>query len=106
MLNPPQSVAGTGPMPPETVPVGLTVIGVEPVRGSGKLIALGIIKLDIGGVIFRLQGVQILRQRDGSLTCAAPCFRHPRDGRWLPAVLLPPELSDAIAAEVLAEART
>lgn len=31
----------------------------------------------------------------------APQFRHPRDGRYLPAVVLPPELRDPIGREVL-----
>ena len=32
----------------------------------------------------------------------SPVWRHPRTGAWLPGVLLPPELADALAREVAA----
>ncbi len=43
-----------------------------------------------------------MRVRDGKHICQAPQFRDPKSGQWLPCILLPPELREAIAAEVLA----
>lgn len=85
-----------------TIPVRFEVLGVEPVRGAGRLVGLAVVLLDVGGVEVTLQGVQVLRDVLGGLTVQAPRFRHPRDGRHHPAVLLPIELRDAIGAEVLA----
>lgn len=87
----------------DTVPVEYRVIGTEPVHGRGRLERLAIVEVEVAGIVLTLQGVQVMRGPDGRRTCRAPTFRHP-DGRWLPAILLPVELSDAIAAEVLAEA--
>lgn len=86
----------------ETVPVRFTVLGVEPVRGTGRLVGLAVVDVDLAGVVLTLQGVQLVRDPAGRLTCRAPVWRHPVSGRWVPAVVLPPELSEAIAAEVLA----
>ena len=84
----------------ERVLVRFTVIGVEQVRDRGPLIGLGIVELDVAGVVFTLQGVQVLRQPDGSLICRSPQFRRP-NGTWTSAVVLPPELADALGIEVL-----
>ena len=54
----------------------------------------------MGGVAVTVQGIRIIYEADGSLLVQPPRFRHP-DGHWLPAVVLPPELASAIAAEVL-----
>ncbi|MBI0432986.1 hypothetical protein [Roseomonas sp. KE0001] len=89
----------------ETVSVGYEVLGVEPVLGAGRLVALAVVAVEVAGLVVTLQGVQVNRAADGSLSCAAPVFRHPRTGRWLPAVSLPQRLSEAVAAEVLATAR-
>ena len=85
----------------ETVPVRFTVQGVEPVRAAGRLIALAIVALDVAGVELVLQGVQVVRGVDGVLTVRPPVWRHPASGRWLPAMVLPPELQAAIGVEVL-----
>ncbi|UFN48911.1 hypothetical protein LPC08_23425 [Roseomonas sp. OT10] len=85
----------------ETVPVRYEVKGLEAVRGAGRLAGLAVVDVEIAGGLLTLQGVQVVRETDGSLTCKAPVFRHPRDGRWLPAVVLPPELRDAIGQEVV-----
>ncbi|UFN48121.1 hypothetical protein LPC08_19195 [Roseomonas sp. OT10] len=85
----------------ETVPVRYEVKALEPVRGAGRLVGLALVEVEVAGVILTLQGVQVLHGGGGGLTCRAPCFRHPRDGRGLPAVVLPAALADAIAAEVL-----
>lgn len=84
----------------ETTTVNIEVMGVEPVRGTGRLLGLAIVRLEFDGVELTLQGVQVTRAASG-LSVQAPQFRHPRDGRWLSAVLLPDELRDAIGREVL-----
>ena len=85
----------------ETVPVSYEVLQVEPVHGSGRLVGLAVVRVELAGVELTLQGVQV-RHGPAGLVVDAPQFRHPRDGRWLPAVVLPPELRDAIGREVLA----
>ena len=85
--------------------VVMTVIGVEQVRGRGSLIGLAIVELDVAGVVIRLQGVQVLQSPDGSLTCRSPQFRR-ANGVWTPAAILPPDLAEALGAEVLAHLRS
>lgn len=85
----------------ETVPVTYTLRGVERVRGAGRLVALAVVELDVMGVAITLQGVQVVRTAAGAVECRAPVWRHPHTGKWLPAALLPPDLAEAIAAEVL-----
>jgi hypothetical protein len=92
--NPPPSAA-------ETVPVTYTLIGIESVRNSGRLIALAIVEIDVAGVVLTLQGVRVMRRPDGSLAVEAPTFRHPRTGKSLPCILLPPALAQAFADDVL-----
>lgn len=89
----------------ETVPVRFEVLGVEAVHGVGRLLGLACVALDVAGVEWTLQGVQVVRGADGGLAVRAPVFRHPRDGRSLPAVVLPDGLRDAITAEVLGSFR-
>jgi hypothetical protein len=86
---------------PETSVVSFTVIGFEWVRGKGRLAGLADVRIEIEGVGLLLQGVRVLREPDGGLACQEPRFRHP-DGGWVPVLVLPPELSEAIAAAVLA----
>lgn len=81
--------------------VSFEVRGVEPVHGSGRLLALAIVVVDVDGIELVLQGVQVVRGSGGLPEVRAPVFRHPASGQWVPAVLLPPELSEAIAKEVL-----
>lgn len=83
----------------DTVPVRFEVKAVERVLDRGALVGLAIVDIDIAGVELTLQGVQIVREA-GGLSIRSPVFRHPRSGRWLPGVLLPPELAEAIRAEV------
>ena len=90
--------------PAETALVTFQVLGVDRVD-RGRLIGLAIVEVEIGGVGMTLQGVQVVRGDDGRIVCGAPVFRHPRTGQWLPAVLLPNELRDALAREVLASFR-
>ena len=46
----------------------------------------------------------VTRRPDGGLECLAPRWRNPASGQWLPGVVLPAELQEALAGEVLAEA--
>ena len=85
-----------------TQAVEFTVGKVERVRDRGALVGLAIVEVDVGGVVFTLQGVQVVQTPAGGLECRSPVFRHPAAGTWLPGVLLPPELAEAMAAEVLA----
>lgn len=85
-----------------TQAVEFSVVKVERVQGRGALVGLAIVDLDVAGVVFTLQGVQVTRAPDGGLACKSPVWRHPAAGTWLPGVLLPPELAEAMAAEVLA----
>ena len=82
------------------VPVRYEVLGIETVRGAGRLVALAVVVLEVEGVSLTLQGVQVVRDGE-SLTCRAPTFRHPRTGCAWPAVVLPPVVAAAVAAEVL-----
>lgn len=83
----------------ETVPVQISVAGVERLKGNGSLVGMALVQVSIGGIEIGLQGVQV-RCRSGRLVTQAPQFRDPRSGRWLPCIVLPPELSDAIGREV------
>jgi hypothetical protein len=85
----------------ETSVVTFAVTGFEWVRGKGRLAGLADVRIEIEGVGLLLQGVRVLRELDGGLACQEPRFRHP-DGGWVPMLVLPPELSDAVAAAVLA----
>jgi hypothetical protein len=89
------------PVDTETVPVQVSVLGVEPVTGHGRLCGLAIVSVDTAGVVVTLQGVQVLRSTLGRLEVRSPCFRRP-NGAWVSAILLPAELSAAIASEVVA----
>jgi hypothetical protein len=79
----------------------LTVLSVEPVTGSGKLVALAAVEIEIAGIPILIQGVKIVRRPDGLLNCEPPQFRGP-DGRWGAAAILPPDLAQGLAAEVFA----
>src|SRR5262249_51583010 len=72
----------------ESVPVTYRVLNLERVIGAGRLIGVANCEVDIAGVVIVLQGVQLRRGADGSLSCTAPQWRHPRTGQWLPAVIL------------------
>jgi hypothetical protein len=87
----------------ETSVVTFAVTGFERIPGTRRLAGLAGVRIEIEGVVLLLQGVRVLREPDGGLTCQEPRFRHP-DGGWVPVLVLPPELSDAIAAAVLAHA--
>lgn len=86
---------------PETVPVTYTVTAFERVRGAGRLVGLAVVEVDVQGVIFTLQGVQVTQEADGSLACRSPVWRHPKNGQSVPCMQLPPALAGAIAGTVI-----
>src|SRR4051794_9498564 len=88
-----------------TTSVRFEVLGVEMVR-AGRVLALANVSVEIEGGGFTIQGARIVRGRAGGLTVEAPQWRRPRNGRELPAVILPPDLRDAIGAEFLASIST
>jgi stage V sporulation protein G len=82
-----------------TTIVNFTVLDVEPIRGAGRLIALARVELELDGVILIMQGIRVVRMREGILT-EPPKFRDPRTGDWIPALIVPAELGEAIAREL------
>jgi hypothetical protein len=87
---------------PEKVEVEISVAGIEPCQGTGRLVALAVVEVTIGGVCLAFQGVQV-RERGGKYLCQAPAFRHPKSGTWLPCLIAPVELTDAIGGLVVAQ---
>lgn len=86
-----------------TTPVTIEVLDVTMLAGRGRLIGTASVELVIGGIAITLQGVRIVRRPDGLASVEPPCVRHV-DGDLIPAVVLPEELEDAIAREVLLRA--
>ena len=84
----------------ETATVTFRLLSIERGRDRGRLLGLASAEILLAGVVVTVQGIRIIYEPDGSLLVQPPRFRHP-DGHWLPAVTLPPELANAIAAEVL-----
>lgn len=84
----------------ETVAVQFSVARTIAIAGKGRLAQLATVELVIADVGLVLEGVQVVRDA-GRLIVRMPQFRHPTTGQWHPAVVLPVELEDAIAAEVL-----
>lgn len=82
-----------------TATVSFVVTGLERIRGAGRLVALATVEIDLEGVVVLVQGIQVIQGR-GRIATRAPCFRNPKTGAWLPAVILPDELSTAIAEEL------
>lgn len=87
-------------MSEDTETCRVVVLGVVPIRGAGRLVAMAGVSVEIAAVELLLQGVQVVRGRDG-LECRMPQFRD-TDGQWAPAIVMPAELRDAIADAVLA----
>ena len=83
----------------DSVEVSFEVIRVERVE-SGRLFALATVVITVNDVEMAIQGVRVMRQPTGMLAVEAPRFRRP-GGEWVPAVMLPPELKQAIADEIL-----
>jgi hypothetical protein len=82
-----------------TATVTFVITGLERVSGAGRLVALATVEIDLEGVVVLVQGVQVIRRR-GRIAMQAPRFRNPKTGAWIPAVILPNELGEAIAEEL------
>lgn len=85
----------------ETVPVTCTVLRIDPVP-AGRLLALAAVELLVDGIMIELRGVRVVRTGPRTLGVEPPTYRGPT-GAAVPAVILPPELSAAIASAVLDE---
>lgn len=86
-----------------TTPATIEVLDVTMLAGRGRLMGTARVELVIGGVSVLLQGVRLVRRADGLTSVEPPSVRHV-DGDLIPAVVLPQELEDAIAREVLQRA--
>ena len=82
-----------------SVEVSFEVLRVERVD-AGRLHALATVLVSVNDVEMAIQGVRVMRQPTGMLAVEAPRFRR-SGGEWVPAVMLPPELKQAIADEIL-----
>jgi hypothetical protein len=89
-------------MSDDTVPVEISVAGLERCQGTGNLVAIATVEVSIGGVCLAFRGVQV-RQKGRQYLVQAPMFRHPRSGTWLPCLIAPEELTDALGKLVVAE---
>jgi stage V sporulation protein G len=67
---------------------------------AGRLIALAAIELEVDGIAIVLQGVRVVRTGPRTVGVAPPSYRG-STGAAVPAVMLPEELSEAIAGAVL-----
>lgn len=84
----------------DSAAVTVTLLRIDATPRCGKLLALAVVEVDVDGVVFRLQGVRLVQRPDGSKAVEAPRYRGP-DGRWLPAVVFPGEMAEAVAGVVL-----
>lgn len=84
----------------ETETATFSVVGVERVLGRGDLIAMAIVSLVIAGVEMTLQGLQVRANGPDRVDVSLPTFKSTRDGTQKAAIVLPPELFDAIGMAV------
>lgn len=82
----------------ESVDVTFEVLDVDHVR-RGDVMAFAVVRIEVAGVAFVLQGVQVRRHAEGFVV-VEPQFRDPRSAQWFPAVCLPDEVWQAVALEV------
>ncbi len=85
----------------DTTTVSFRVIRIAPTKECGRLIALASAVIELDGVELTVQGFQVRRERPDLVSIDVPHYRGD-DGRWYPAVLLPDEMREAIAAEIWA----
>jgi stage V sporulation protein G len=88
----------------ETALVTVTVLDVQAVP-KGQIIALAAVEIELDGVAFTINGLQVVRTREASsgreaTGVALPRYRAP-DGQWRPAVDLPDELREPITTAIL-----
>ncbi len=87
----------------DTSPVTVEVVDLTRISGRGKLIGLVAVEIVLDGVAVVTQGWRLVRRADGLATVEAPVYRH-ADGDWVPAIVLPDELEEAVARAVLEHA--
>ena len=78
-------------------------VTVKDARGvaSKTVFALVDVTIAVGGVEFGILGIQARRESDGQTSIRLPTFKD-SDGRWQPAVSLPPEMVQPVGDAVLA----
>lgn len=88
----------------ETALITVTVLDVQAVQ-KGQIIAFAAVELELDGVAFTVNGLQVIRTRDSisgreATGVALPRYRAP-NGEWKPAIELPDELREPITATIL-----
>jgi hypothetical protein len=78
-----------------SLPVEVRLQRVQPVTGRGTLKWLFDVQIDIQGVEIEVRGFQGRDTTRGGISIRAPQFRG-GDGKWLPALILPPSIMSAI----------
>ena len=76
--------------------VTVTTLRIDPTPACGRLLAQAMVEIEVAGCSILLQGVRVIARPDGSKAVEAPTYRG-RDGRWLPAVVLPVEIAEAVS---------
>ena len=90
--------------PGETALTTVTVLDVQAVR-KGQIIALAAVEIELDGIAFIVNGLQVIRTREPAsgreaTGVALPRYRAP-DGEWKPAIELPDELREPVTAAIL-----
>jgi stage V sporulation protein G len=88
----------------ETALITVTVLDVQAVR-KGQIIALAAVEIELDGVAFIVNGLQVIRTKEPAsgreaTGVALPRYRAP-DGEWKPAIELPDELREPITTAIL-----
>lgn len=88
----------------ETALVTVTVLNVQAVQ-KGQIMALAAVEIELDGVVFTVNGLQVIRTREPASSreatgVALPRYRAP-DGQWRPAVDLPGELREPVTMAIL-----
>lgn len=86
---------------PDISRVRVRLLGFQRVS-MGRVIALAHAEIEIDEVPIQILGMRIEKGASGRLACRAPCYRGP-DGRWIPAVVLPPEVGKTICELAVGE---
>lgn len=88
----------------ETALITVTVLDGQAVQ-KGQIIALAAVEIELDGVVFTVNGLQVVRTRETSSGrdangVALPRYRAP-DGEWKPAIDLPDELREPVTMAIL-----
>lgn len=91
----------------DTAAVRITILSFDRVR-EGRVRCYADVLIDIDGIELTLRGVQAVARPPGRIAIEPPRYR--RGPHWLPAVMLPPEVSlaigDLVAAALGIDTRT